>query len=146
MPSVKMVGNMTELKRPTAMTLHMAREPLVATVRHTRANAASAAKPRTLAGDINLILRRSECLGIIGPNGSGKTTFLKTILGKIPPLAGEFRWGSKVEIGYYAQQLEDLDDRNEIIMELRRVAPASATSGELRSFLAKFHFFGDDIY
>jgi ATP-binding cassette, subfamily F, member 3 len=101
---------------------------------------------KTLAADINLILRRSECLGIIGPNGSGKTTFLKTILSQIPPVAGEFRWGSKVEIGYYAQQLEDLDDRNEIIMELRRVAPASATSGDLRSFLARFLFFGDDVY
>src|SRR5215471_3781631 len=99
-----------------------------------------------LAQDISLILRRGECLGIIGPNGSGKTTFLKTILGKLPALAGEVRWGSKVEIGYYAQQLEDLDDRNEIIMELRRVAPSSATSGELRSFLAKFLFFGDDVY
>ena len=99
-----------------------------------------------LAGDISLILRRSECLGVIGPNGSGKTTFLKTILGSIPLLAGEIRWGSKVEIGYYAQQLEDLDDRNEIIMELRRVAPSTATAGELRSFLAKFLFFGDDVY
>jgi ATP-binding cassette, subfamily F, member 3 len=99
-----------------------------------------------LARDISLILRRGECLGIIGPNGSGKTTFLKTILGKLPSLSGEIRWGSKVEIGYYAQQLEDLDDRNEIIMELRRIAPPSATSGDLRSFLAKFLFFGDDIY
>ena len=101
---------------------------------------------KVLARDINLILRRGECLGVIGPNGSGKTTFLKTILGKTAPLAGDFRWGSKVEIGYYAQQLEDLDDRNEIIMELRRVAPSSASAGELRSFLAKFLFFGDDVY
>ena len=101
---------------------------------------------RTLARDISFILRRGECLGIIGPNGSGKTTFLRTILKKIPPLGGEIRWGTKVEIGYYAQQLEDLDDRNEIIMELRRVAPSSATAGELRSFLAKFLFTGDDVY
>jgi ATP-binding cassette, subfamily F, member 3 len=101
---------------------------------------------KVLANDISLILRRGECLGVIGPNGSGKTTFLRTILGKLPPLAGEVRWGSKVQIGYYAQQLEDLDDRNEIIMELRRVAPSSATAGELRSFLAKFLFVGDDVY
>jgi ATP-binding cassette subfamily F protein 3 len=101
---------------------------------------------KTLADDISLILRRGECLGVIGPNGSGKTTFVKTILGKLPQLSGEVRWGSKVQIGYYAQQLEDLDDRNEIIMELRRVAPSSATAGELRSFLAKFLFTGDDVY
>ena len=101
---------------------------------------------KTLGRDISLILRRGECLGVIGPNGSGKTTFVRTMLGKIPPLAGELRWGAKVQIGYYAQQLEDLDDRNEIIMELRRVAPSNATAGELRSFLAKFLFVGDDVY
>jgi ATP-binding cassette, subfamily F, member 3 len=101
---------------------------------------------KLLAEKISFILRRSECLGIIGPNGSGKTTFLKTILKKIEPLAGEVRWGTKVQVGYYAQQLDDLDDRNEIIMELRRVAPSTATAGELRSFLAKFLFTGDDVY
>src|SRR5947207_9346598 len=52
-----------------------------------------------LARDISLILRRGECLGVIGPNGSGKTTFIKTILSRIPALAGEVRWGSKVNIG-----------------------------------------------
>src|SRR3954452_16655361 len=101
---------------------------------------------KLLARDISFLLRRGECLGIIGPNGSGKTTFLKTILNKLEPLNGEVRWGSKVQIGYYAQQLDDLDDRNEIIMELRRVAPATVTAGELRSFLAKFLFTGDDVY
>jgi len=101
---------------------------------------------KVLAQNISFVLRRGECLGIIGPNGSGKTTFLKTILKKIAPLAGEIRWGTKVQVGYYAQQLDDLDDRNEIIMELRRVASAGATAGELRSFLAKFLFRGDDVY
>jgi ATP-binding cassette subfamily F protein 3 len=100
----------------------------------------------TLATDITFTLLRGECLGIIGPNGSGKTTFLKTILGKLEPQKGDVRWGTKVEIGYYAQQLDDLDDRNEIIMELRRVAPSTATAGELRGFLAKFLFVGDDVY
>ena len=101
---------------------------------------------KQLAKEITFILRRGECLGIIGPNGSGKTTFLRTIMNKISPLEGEVRWGTKVQIGYYAQQLDDLDDRNEIIMELRRVAPSTATAGELRSFLAKFLFTGDDVY
>ena len=101
---------------------------------------------KMLARGITFTLRRGECLGVIGPNGSGKTTFVKTVLGKLPPLDGEIRWGTKVQVGYYAQQLDDLDDRNEIIMELRRVAPSTATAGELRSFLAKFLFTGDDVY
>ena len=97
----------------------------------------SATPARRSARDITFTLKRGECLGVIGPNGSGKTTFVKTVLGKLPPLAGEIRWGTKVQVGYYAQQLDDLDDRNEIIMELRRVAPSTATAGELRSFLAQ---------
>jgi ATP-binding cassette subfamily F protein 3 len=101
---------------------------------------------KTLASDITFTLKRGECLGVIGANGSGKTTFVKTLLNKIPALAGEARWGTKVQVGYYAQQLDDLDERNEIIMELRRVAPSTVTAGELRNFLAQFLFTGDDVY
>ena len=101
---------------------------------------------KLLASDISFILRRGECLGIIGPNGSGKTTFLKTILNKLAPLAGEIRWGTKVQIGYYAQQLDDLDDRNEIIMELRRVAPSMRPPASCVRFWRSFCFTGDDVY
>ncbi|MCW5961664.1 MAG: ABC-F family ATP-binding cassette domain-containing protein [Pyrinomonadaceae bacterium] len=100
---------------------------------------------KVLAKDINFTLHRGECLGIIGGNGTGKTTFLKTILGQIRELSGKMIWGTKTEIGYYSQQLEDLEDRNEIISELRRVAPM-AENGELRSFLARFLFFGEDVF
>ena len=98
-----------------------------------------------LARNINFTLHRGECLGVIGGNGTGKTTFLKTILGQIRELSGKLIWGTKTEIGYYSQQLEDLEDRNEIINELRRVAPM-AENGELRSFLARFLFFGEDVF
>ncbi len=100
---------------------------------------------KVLAQDLNLSLHRGACLGIIGANGTGKTTFLKTVLGKIEPLAGEFRWGTKTNIGYYAQNLDDLEPRNEIVQELRRVAPL-ADNNTLRGFLAKFLFFGEDVF
>ena len=112
----------------------------------TVAEAAVGYPGKLLASDINFVLKRGECLGVIGPNGSGKTTFIKTVLGKLPQLAGEIRLGTNVNVGYYAQQLDDLDDRNEIIMELRRVAPSTATAGELRGFLGRFLFSGDDVY
>ena len=100
---------------------------------------------RVLADKLNLSLHRGEALGIIGANGTGKTTLLKTILGEISPLGGELRWGTKTNIGYYAQNLEELEPRNEVIQELRRVAPL-ADNGELRSFLARFLFFGEDVF
>ncbi|CAN5404809.1 ABC-F family ATP-binding cassette domain-containing protein [soil metagenome] len=98
-----------------------------------------------LADDINFSLLRGECLGVIGGNGTGKTTFLRTILGQIRELSGKIVWGTKTDIGYYSQQLEELDERNEIIGELRRVAPM-AENGALRSFLARFLFVGDDVF
>jgi len=100
---------------------------------------------RVLAKDINFTLSRGECLGIIGGNGTGKTTFLKTILGNHRELAGNLSWGTKTNLGYYAQNLEDLDGRNEIIQEIRRVAPL-AENGALRGFLARFLFIGEDVF
>lgn len=100
---------------------------------------------KVLAKKINFALLRGEALGVIGGNGTGKTTFLKTILGTLHPLDGKMMWGAKTDIGYYSQQLEELDERNEIIQELRRVAPM-AENGTLRSFLARFLFIGEDVF
>lgn len=98
-----------------------------------------------LAENINFTLHLGECLGIIGGNGSGKTTFLKTVLGKQRELEGKINWGSKTNIGYYSQQLEDLNEHFTIIEEIRRVAPSEKT-GDLRSFLALFLFFDEDVF
>jgi ATP-binding cassette subfamily F protein 3 len=100
---------------------------------------------KILARDIDFSLLRGEALGVIGGNGTGKTTFLKTILGNQRELSGKILWGAKVDTGYYSQNLEDLEERNEIIQELRRVAPL-AENGELRGFLARFLFTGEDIF
>jgi ATP-binding cassette subfamily F protein 3 len=100
---------------------------------------------KALALNINFGLLRGETLGIIGANGTGKTTLLKTLLGELRELSGDIRWGTKVDIGYYSQNLQDLEPRNDVIMELRRVAPL-VESGELRSFLARFLFFGEDVF
>ena len=100
---------------------------------------------KILAKNIEFTLNRGEALGIIGGNGTGKTTFLKTVLGSVRELEGKIIWGSKTDIGYYSQNLEDLDPRNEIVQELRRVAPM-AENGQLRSFLARFLFTGEDVF
>ncbi|MGI8670139.1 MAG: ABC-F family ATP-binding cassette domain-containing protein, partial [Aridibacter sp.] len=98
-----------------------------------------------LAKNINFLLHRSECLGVIGGNGTGKTTLLKTILGNIRELSWKILWGTKINIGYYSQQLEELDLNNDLLNEMRKINPL-AESGELRSFLAGFLFFGEDVF
>ena len=98
-----------------------------------------------LAEGIDVAIHRGDCVGVIGGNGTGKSTFLKTILGEIRELSGEILWGTKVNRGYYSQELESLNTLNEVIAELRTVAP-NADNGELRSFLAAFLFVGDDVF
>ena len=92
----------------------------------------------------DLDLRRGECVALLGPNGSGKTTFLKTVLGEIEPLAGYARLGASLKIGYFAQVHADLDpDRTALdtILEVRNLP-----LGEARSFLARFLLTGDDVF
>jgi len=101
---------------------------------------------KVLARNITLTLRRGERLGIIGANGTGKTTLLRTILGEQRPLDGEYRWGTGVQPGYYDQRLRMIDDRHSVIEELRTIAPSTVPDGELRSFLARFLFTGDDVF
>jgi ATP-binding cassette subfamily F protein 3 len=94
---------------------------------------------------ISFILKRGERLGVIGANGTGKTTFLKTILGKIRAIGGEATWGSNVEVGYFDQELAVLDRDSTPIEEIAKEG-RETSQGELRSYLAKFLFQGDDPF
>ncbi len=98
-----------------------------------------------LATGLNFGVQRGETLGIIGGNGTGKSTLIKTLLGSLRAIDGEMRWGTKTNIGYYSQNLEGLTGNNEVIQELRTIAPL-ADNGTLRGFLANFLFFGDDVF
>lgn len=99
---------------------------------------------KVLSAGINIILHRGEVLGIIGANGTGKTTLLRTLLGEQREISGRITWGTKVNVGYYSQSLDDLFEGNDLMAEFRRVAP-SVDNVEIRSFLARFLFGGDDI-
>jgi ATP-binding cassette, subfamily F, member 3 len=92
----------------------------------------------------DLDLRRGECVALLGPNGSGKTTFLKTVLGEIAPLAGYARLGASLKVGYFAQVHADLEPDKTVldtILEVRNLP-----LGEARSFLARFLLTGDDVF
>ncbi|GIL14825.1 MAG: ABC transporter [Chloroflexota bacterium] len=92
----------------------------------------------------DITLYRGEVAALIGPNGVGKTTFLKTILQDLPPLAGEAKIGASVNIGYFAQAHERLNPANSVIDEVMTVRPMQV--GEARNYLAQFLFTGDDVF
>jgi len=92
----------------------------------------------------HLELRRGECAALIGPNGSGKTTFLKTMLGQVEPLKGEVRLGASLEIGYFAQAQNDLHPESSVLDELLNAKEMDP--GQARSYLAQYLFRGDDVF
>ena len=89
-------------------------------------------------------LRRGECTALIGPNGSGKTTFLKTLLGQMQPLKGEVQLGASLKIGYFAQAHDDLKADHSVMDELLR--HREMLPGEARSYLAPYLFREDDVF
>ncbi len=92
-----------------------------------------------------LELSRRECAAIIGANGTGKTTFLKTILGLLPPFSGNLETGAKVKVGYFAQAHEDLKEENTLMQEVESAAPQMLPA-EIRDYLARYLFIGDDVF
>ena len=93
---------------------------------------------------INFSLYRGEKLGIIGENGIGKSTLLKTIAGILKPLGGSFSFGHNVSIGYYDQQLEFENMENTVYEEFSRKFPELTTT-KLRTILGSFLFTGEDV-
>ncbi|TLN15344.1 ABC-F family ATP-binding cassette domain-containing protein, partial [bacterium] len=93
----------------------------------------------------DLTLTRGECAAIIGPNGAGKTTLLKTLLGQLPPLAGQLELGASLQIGYFAQAHEGLHSDQTLMEAIEAIAP-HLRPGEVRDYLAKFMFTGDDAF
>ena len=95
--------------------------------------------------DLNFEVYRRDVIGIVGANGTGKTTFFRMILGDEASTDGEMWVGPTLKFGYYAQELEGLNPDNEIIDEIWALRPKH-THGEIRSFLSKFLFSGDDVF
>lgn len=77
---------------------------------------------KKLIEDFNYILLKNQCLGIIGPNGCGKSTLLKLMAGKIQPDAGEVEVGETIKMGYFAQDVPDMDSNQRVIDYIRDIA------------------------
>ncbi len=94
---------------------------------------------------VSLDLKKGEKLGILGGNGLGKSTFLKTLVDRIPPLSGEFRYGVHVQIGYFDQQMAMYISDKTVLEDYWDEFP-NLTETEVRNALGAFMFTGDDVF
>ena len=95
--------------------------------------------------DAQIEIKRGEKVALIGRNGEGKTTLMRVIAGELEPISGEARVGHNVQLGYYAQNQEDILDKNETVFStLDRIAVGDIRT-KLRDLLAQFLFRGEDI-
>lgn len=94
---------------------------------------------------VSLDLKRGEKLGILGGNGLGKSTFLKTIVGKVPALSGEYRFGTNVQIGYFDQQMAMYTSNKTVLDDFWDEYP-NLTETEARNALGAFLFSGEDVF
>lgn len=97
-----------------------------------------------LSGPINLDIRKMNAVAIVGPNGIGKSTLIKSIVGQIPFIKGEARFGANVEVGYYDQTQSKLTPHNSVLDELWNDFKLTPEV-EIRNRLGAFLFSGDDV-
>lgn len=95
--------------------------------------------------NISFNLYKGQKLGVIGENGIGKSTLLKTLVNRIDKISGEFNFGYNVTIGYFDQQMALLDGDKTVIDEFIEEFP-NLTTTEIRNSLASFMFFGEDVF
>lgn len=95
--------------------------------------------------NISFNLYKGQKLGVIGENGIGKSTLLKTLVNRIDKINGEFNFGYNVEIGYFDQQMALLDSNKTVMDEFSSEFP-NLTTTEIRNSLASFMFFGEDVF
>ena len=92
----------------------------------------------------DLKLARGSRTAVIGDNGTGKTTFIKTVLGMVPPLDGFVAVGQSVKVGYYSQGVDDLDDEQTVLESFLDIK--NMPFEDARSYLARFLFQGEDVF
>ena len=100
---------------------------------------------RKLFENLSFLIKRQERVLVIGPNGCGKSTLIKLILGRLAPTAGVIETGYNVEIGYYDQENQNLTSENTVLDELWNAYPTK-TETEIRNTLALFRFTGESVF
>lgn len=99
---------------------------------------------RVLSGPINLDIRKEDAIALVGPNGVGKSTLIKTLVDMIPPISGDVKYGTKVDVGYYDQEQQHLDQNKSVLNELWDEHP-TLPEVNIRTLLGSFLFSGEDV-
>ena len=94
---------------------------------------------------VNMVVTRGDNVAIMGVNGCGKSTFIKTLMGEVSQIAGKFSFGERVNVGYFSQDLGNLDFDKCIYEEIEEEA-SNLSSQEIRGLLGSFGFSGDDVF
>lgn len=97
-----------------------------------------------LAENVNVAVDKQHAVALVGPNGIGKSTFIKTILGKLPLLAGQIKIGANVTVGYYDQEQQTLDNKKSVIDTIWDEHPKMPEK-DVRSILGSFMFSGESV-
>jgi ATP-binding cassette subfamily F protein 3 len=101
---------------------------------------------KVIADKINLQINKGEHVAILGDNGQGKTTFLKTLVRELSPLTGTIKWAPDTEFSYYAQHIpEQMDKKEKVGDYLRRMAPPAVFEEQILKMAANFLFSQDDL-
>ena len=144
----KQLEKMDRLDKPEAgkksANMTFQSEKMSGNVVLTVENAAIGYDEEVLSEPINLDLRKMNAVAIVGPNGIGKSTFIKSIVDQIPFIKGEKRFGANVEVGYYDQTQSKLTPSNTVLDELWNDFKLTPEV-EIRNRLGAFLFSGDDV-
>jgi len=101
---------------------------------------------RLLFADVDIDLAKGDKVGLVGPNGCGKTTLLEVLIGRQPPDAGSVARGRNLTIGYFAQEAEELDFSRTLIEEIRSIRHPPPPEEWARGMLGRFWFKGDTVH
>jgi ABC transporter related protein len=148
MSKLKMIERMTKIDKPEVFdkkTFSINFNPVNTSYREVLKLKDASIGYKSELFNVSFTLEREDKLGVIGSNGVGKSTLVKTITGQLVPLKGKVVMGANVNFAYFSQQLENLNKENTIYDEIKNTFN-DMTPLEARTLLGSFNFKGDDVF